>query len=66
MKAFLIVMSVLCVAGIALLIYAMIQETKSCEARGGKMEGNGQHYTVMSTVNNVTTIYTYEEMECTK
>ena len=66
MKAFLIVMSVLCVAGIALVIYTMIQENKDCEARGGKMEGNGQHYTVMSTVNNVTTIYTYEEMECTK
>jgi hypothetical protein len=66
MKAFLFVMSVLCIAGLVLVVYSVIQESKDCAARGGEQVGDGNYYTVVSTVNNVTTVYTYEGVECTK
>lgn len=45
---------------------ALVTESKECSSRGGKMVGNGNTTTVITYVNNVPIISTYEETECTK
>ena len=66
MKLALIIISTVTVLLITFCIYMAVQEENACEARGGKMVGNGHYYatTVMAGKTPITTIN--EEVECSK
>ncbi|MGG0487189.1 hypothetical protein ABEY65_27965 [Priestia aryabhattai] len=66
MRVFLSLLIAACIVLIGFCIYMSIQEGLSCEAKGGKMIGDGNYYTTVTTVNNITTVYTYEGVECSK
>lgn len=66
MRVVLFLVCAACIAFIGLCIYESVQEENACEAIGGKMIGDGNYYTTVSTVNNVTTVYTYEGVKCSK
>ncbi|MGG5759181.1 hypothetical protein ACQ3VF_26130 [Bacillus toyonensis] len=57
---------IVCLTLLFLCCYALYQESEECHNRGGKMVETGNTSTIITYVNNMPIISTYEETECSK
>lgn len=57
---------IICLTLLFLCCYALYQESEECHKRGGKMIETGDTSTIITYVNNMPIISTYEETECSR
>ncbi|MGE7976615.1 hypothetical protein ACQKOK_27925 [Bacillus cereus] len=66
LEVFLMLFLALMIFLLGLFCYAIYQESEECNSRGGKMVETGDTSTIITYVNNMPIITTYDEMECSK